>query len=132
MKQIVNDIVKEAKWIGKRAMDFYSEEAMQKYLKEHPAADRSKHHVVDISKFKTPDELWTHVHNSPERKTLIDEGQKAHDKTVYYEGDKNSNEYKDLEKKRNEIWKQEDQLNADSGLDDARKKINEKKKTIVD
>lgn len=31
----------------KEAMDFPTQEAMEKYLKDHPDADKSKHHVVE-------------------------------------------------------------------------------------
>jgi hypothetical protein len=35
---------------GKRAMEFPSEDARQKYFKDHPDADRSKHTVADEDK----------------------------------------------------------------------------------
>ena len=39
------------------AMEFPSQEALDKYLKEHPDADRSNHRVVKDKKDETPDEV---------------------------------------------------------------------------
>jgi hypothetical protein len=50
MKQIINDIVKEAKWV--KAIEFASEDAMQSYLHEHPNANPKNHSVKQNFKKK--------------------------------------------------------------------------------
>jgi seryl-tRNA synthetase len=44
---IINNVIKEAKWINKIAINFYSQDAYDKYMKEHPEADPKNHKVVD-------------------------------------------------------------------------------------
>jgi len=53
----IDNILKEARWIGKTAIDFATEDAMKKYLKEHPKANPADHRVVETKeKPKIPEE----------------------------------------------------------------------------
>lgn len=101
------------------ALDFPSEEALHKYLKEHPNANRSKHHVLDIFKKKKErkpvhtvktigspykDKESGHYFYSTAIAEVAEDGVQ-HGKTTVYDHNKNKkseHEYKDGKKHGNE------------------------------
>ena len=57
--------------IRKTAMQFYTQEALDKYLAEHPDADRSKHYVLNVRLEKPGDrdlsKFYPHSKKNPEK-----------------------------------------------------------------
>ena len=113
---VAKELLKMAKEL--LAIDFPTKDAMDKYLKDHPDADRSNHHVVETKK-EEPKKERKEYNFSPEKKSKKTFSEQTD--TFFDDASKKSTHDEHVEEMRKLVKKSGTQENLDKLQDLAKK-----------